>query len=160
MELAALQARLPHQVDATPEGRYASETRADIRVNCRDFNVPVEIKKNSHRDLWSALGRQLIGQYTTDPATSGYGVYLVLWFGAHATTRSPDGERPATPEALRQRLEQELTSDEARKISVIVMDVTKPGEPPALDPSRRVGRAQPSTMAMSSSSGGISTPGT
>ena len=158
--LAALKARLPAEVDAAPEGRYAAENRADIRVSCAGFNVPVEVKKNSHRDLWSALRRQLIAQYTTDPATSGYGVYLVLWFGAHATTRSPDGERPATPEALRQRLGQELTPDEARKISVIVMDVTKPGEPPALETSRRAGRDQPSTMAISSASGGISTPGT
>ena len=92
--------------------------------------MPVEIKKNSHRDLWSALRRQLIGKYTTGRATSGYGIYLVLWFGADATTTSPDGYRPDAPEELRRRLAQELTSDEARKISVIVIDVTKPGESP------------------------------
>ena len=45
------------------------------------------------------------------------------------TRRPPDGIRPSTPEELRRRLEQELTAEEARKISVIAMDVTKPGEP-------------------------------
>ena len=126
----ALRSRLPREeVTLAPEARYASETRADIRVSCRGFNVPVEIKKNSHPDLWSALRRQLIAQYTTDPATSGYGIYLVLWFGAHMTTRSPEGERPSTTEELRQALEKDLNPGESRKISVIVMDVTKPNEP-------------------------------
>lgn len=128
--LADLKKRLPIEVDAAPEGRYAADNRADIRASCSRFNVPVEIKKNSHRDVWSAMRRQLIGKYTTDPATSGYGIYLVLWFGASVTKIPPDGDRPANPEALQQRLEQELTPVEARKISVIVMDVTKPGEPP------------------------------
>ena len=144
------------EIDATPEGRYAADNRADIRASCPGFNVPIEIKKNTHPDLWTALRKQLVGQYTTDPATSGYGIYLVLWFGASLTKTPPDGNRPDTPEALRLRLEEELTADEARKISVIVMDVTKPGDPPggALE------NLQPSTRAMSSSSLGISTPGT
>lgn len=124
--LESLQARLPDEVDAVPEGRYASDKRADIRVSYGGFNVPIEIKKNSHLNLWSALRRQLIDQYTSDPATSGYGIYLVLWFGAERTTRHPEGNQPTTPDELRQRLEGELTSDEARKISVIVLDVTKP----------------------------------
>ena len=128
--LAVLKKRLPDEVDAAPEGRYAADNRADIRASCTGFNVPVEIKKNSHPDLWTALRRQLIRKYTNDPATSGYGIYLVLWFGANVTKTPPDGNRPDTPEALKQRLEQKLTPDEARKISVTVMDVTKPGEPP------------------------------
>ena len=70
---------------------------------------------------------QLMAQYTTDPATDGYGIYLVLWFADpnKPASRHPDGSRPSTPEELRHRLEQELTADQARKIAVIVMDVTK-----------------------------------
>ena len=125
--LRDLKNRLPDEVDATSEGRYAADNRADIRASCSGFNVPVEIKKNSHPDLWTAMRRQLMGKYITDPATSGYGIYLVMWFGANETKTPPNGHRPDTPESLRQRLEQELTPDEAHKISVIVMDVTKPG---------------------------------
>ena len=124
--LAALQERLPAEVDAVPEGRYAADRRADIRAGCGAFNVPVEIKKNSHRDLWSALRSQLVGQYTTDSATGGYGVFLVLWFGNDVTKPPPDGNRPATPDELKRRLEDDLTPDEARKVTVVVMDVTKP----------------------------------
>ncbi len=127
--LAALQTRLPPEVDAVPEGQYAADRRADIRAFCSGFNVPVEIKRNSDPNLWSALRTQLIPSYTTDPATEGYGIYLVLWFGTAATQRDPDGSRPATPTELEQQLRSTLTPDEARKIFVIVMDVTKPGDP-------------------------------
>ena len=126
--LAALEQRLPDEVDTVPEGRYAADNRADIRAACAGFNVPVEIKKNSHPKLWSAIRSQLKDKYTTNRETSGYGIYVVLWFGADVTKPSPDdGERLVTPEALKRRLEQKLTDDEARKISVIVLDVTKPG---------------------------------
>ena len=124
--LAALQERLPAEVDVVPEGRYAADRRADIRASSDAFNVPIEIKKNSHRDLWSALRSQLIGQYTTDPATGGYGIFLVLWFGYDVTKPPPDGNHPATPEELQRRLERDLTPDEARKVTVVVMDATKP----------------------------------
>ena len=124
--LESLKERLPQGVDAAPEGSYAADKRADIRTTFDRFNVPTEIKKNAHRDLWSAIRSQLIDQYTTDPETSGYGIYLVLWFGANQTQRPPNGTRPNTPDELAQQLENELTTDETRKITVIVIDVTKP----------------------------------
>ncbi|MCY3862975.1 MAG: hypothetical protein OXG67_13570, partial [bacterium] len=124
--LAMLQARLPPEVDVAREGHYVSDKRADIRVSYGGFNVPVEIKKDSPRDLWSALQEQLIEQYTTDPATSGHGIYLVLWTGGDKISRRPDGNHPATPDELRELLEDDLTPDQASKISVKVLDVTKP----------------------------------
>ena len=124
--LDPLRLRLPRGVAAAPEGAYVSDWRADIRATCRDFNVPIEIKRDRHRDVWRAMRSQLIGQYTTDSATSGYGIYLVLWFGDGRVQTPPHGDRPRTPEELRQRLVQDLTQDERRKISVIVIDVSKP----------------------------------
>ena len=120
-----LRERLPVKVNVSPEAAYVSGWRADIRADGPDFNVPIEVKRNSHPDLWRALRTQLIGQYTTDPATSGYGIYVVLWFGTGRTPRPPEGNRPSTPEELGQRLTQDLTEDERRKISVIVIDVTE-----------------------------------
>ena len=108
--LESLKERLPQGVDAAPEGSYAADKRADIRTTFDRFNVPTEIKKNAHRDLWSAIRSQLIDQYTTDPETSGYGIYLVLWFGANQTQRPPNGTRPNTPDELAQQLENELTT--------------------------------------------------
>ena len=125
--LRDLRPRLPDDVDAQPEGRYANDTRADIRVACGDFHVPVEIKRHYHPRLWSAPRDQLIALYTTDPATGGYGIYLVLWFGEAAGRRIPPppfGTRPDGPDTLQARLEQLLTPDEKRRISVCVMDVS------------------------------------
>ena len=87
---------------------------------------PIEIKKNSHHDLWSAIHKQLIGQYTTDPETAGYGIFVVLWFGARETRKPPNGKRPDTAEELEKRLAENLTVSRAHKISIIVLDVTKP----------------------------------
>lgn len=127
--LGFLRQRLPQEVDAQPEGRYANDKRADMRIACGDFQIPVEIKRHCHRKLWSSLRNQLIEQYTTDPATGGCGIYLVLWFGETAGRRvppPPSGSRPDGPEELKARLEEGLTSDEARRVSVRVLDVSAP----------------------------------
>ena len=114
MLLSALRQRLPQGVDAQPEGQYAHDNRADIRVSCRDFQVPVEVKRNMyrksrHRDLWSAMRNQLIAKYTSDPDTGEYGIYLVFWFGKKGTPSPPKGDPPANAKDLKERLEETLT---------------------------------------------------
>ncbi len=122
--LSDLRERLPQDIDAQPEGQYARDKRADMRVSYSDFQIPIEVKKNGHRDLWSALQNQLIQRYTIDPATEGFGIYLVFWFGQGCTQPSPSGPRPASPRELQVKLEATLAEDQARKISVCVIDVS------------------------------------
>ena len=114
-------------IEVQPEGRYANDKRADIRVSYAGFNVPVEIKRSCHRDLWSAVRSQLIARYTVDPETEGHGIYLVLWFG------DTEGCRPTPPETgspavssleLENRLVSTLSADERRKIGIRVIDVS------------------------------------
>ena len=126
--LSKLQELLPREVDAQPEGRYVNDKRADIRVNvaCGGFQVPVEMKKSSNQTLWNGLRNQLIERYTRDPATGGYGIYLVFWFGNEHMPRAPAGARPASASELRRCLKSTLSDEEARKISVVVVDVTPP----------------------------------
>ncbi|MYI30699.1 MAG: hypothetical protein F4119_04975 [Acidimicrobiia bacterium] len=126
--LALLQSALPDGADAVPEGHYAAGTRADIRVSYGGHNIPIEIKKDTHRDLWTAFRSQLINYYTTDPATGGHCIYLVLWFAGDEKriACSPCGYQLTTAEELQQSIEQGLTLDEARKVSVVVFDVNKP----------------------------------
>ena len=122
--LSRLRLRLTPGVDAQPEVQYADDKRADICVTFSDFQVPVEVKKNNHRKLWSAMRNQLIKQYVRDPATDGYGIYLVFWFGKEYTWAAPSGRRPDSPQELQERLTATLSHDEARKISVCVIDVS------------------------------------
>ena len=115
-------------IDAQPGGRYANDKRSDIRVAYGGFNVPIEIKRSCHRELWSAIRTQLIGDYAPDPGADGQGVYLVFWFGdaegCRPTPRS--GARPSSPGELRRTLLDTLTAAERRKISVCVIDVSNP----------------------------------
>ena len=122
--LSDLRARLPQAVDAQPEGEYARDRRADIRVSCGDFSVPVEIKKNLHRNLWSGLRHQLIEQYACAPETDGCGIYLVFWFGKRYTQPHPSSIRPGNPWELERQLTAILSKNEARKISICVIDVS------------------------------------
>lgn len=124
--LSDLQQCLPQGVDAQPEGHYVNDKRADIRVSYGGFEVPVEVKKNTHRDLWRAIRDQLMVRYASAPETDGYGIYLVFWFGKQYTQAPPSGHRPADTAELKKRLEETLSADEARKISVCVIDVSKP----------------------------------
>ena len=126
--LSKLRELLPKEADAQPEGQYVNDKRSDIRVDvaCGGFQVPVEIKKDGNPTLWSALRNQLIERYTRDPATHGYGVYLVFWFGGEHTPLASAGTRPVSAAELRERLTSTLSAEEARKISVVVMDVTPP----------------------------------
>ncbi|WP_419846051.1 NACHT domain-containing protein [Candidatus Poriferisocius sp.] len=126
--LFLLKGTLPHGIDAVPEGHYAAGTRADIRVSYGGHNIPIELKKDDHRDLWTALRAQLVGQYTTDRAADEHGIYVPLWFGLEdrKPPAPPHGHRPKTAAELQQQLERDLTAEEARKVSVLVLDVTKP----------------------------------
>ena len=112
-------------IDAQPEGSYADDKRADIRVAYGDFNIPIEIKRSCHADVWTSIQSQLIAKYARDPGANGHGIYVVFWFGdsEHCPpTPGLDG-MPASAGELEQRLVKGLSAEERRKIAVCVIDV-------------------------------------
>jgi hypothetical protein len=116
-------------VDAVKEGSYADDKRADIRVafgSAHGFNVPIEIKKDSHSDLWRAIHEQLIERYTRDPGAEGLGIYLVFWFGGKDMPLPQQGKKPRSAAELEERLRQTLTVEESRRIRVCVIDCALP----------------------------------
>ena len=122
--LSDLRGFLPKGLDAQPEGQYVNDKRTDIRVSYEGFHVPIEIKKNGNKGLLSSLKSQLIDLYTRDPATGGYGIYLVLWFGKKYSKPLPSGTQPHDFEELKQSIESVLSEDESRRISVCMIDVS------------------------------------
>ena len=88
----------------------------------------MEIKRDQDPRLWSALRDQLIAQYASGLGTGGHGVYLVFWFGDGKVQPPPQGRRPTGPAELRQRLEEQLTELERRRIAVRVIDVSPGGK--------------------------------
>ena len=118
-------------VEAVREGSYADDKRSDIRLSVPGhpgYNIPIEIKRSCADDWWSAIKKQLIAKYTRDPGADGYGVYLVFWFGeAEGCSPKPaSGRRPKSATELRQALIDNLAPRDRRKISVCVIDVSKP----------------------------------
>ena len=118
----------PMGVETQIGARYADDKRSDIRLSVPGVNVPVEIKKSCHRDLWSAIRTQLMAKYTRDPECDGYGIYVVFWFGETESCRPTPRAGPKSGSAteLRDALIGPLTKPERRKISVCVIDVSKP----------------------------------
>ena len=121
--VAALRSALPDDVHTQPEVRHALNSRADISVTCDDFHIPIEVKLRSSPDLWSALHSQLIAKYTGDPATTGCGIYVVLWLGEPCKLPN-DGRRPRNATELQTRLDETLDPHERRKVSVVVVDIS------------------------------------
>lgn len=118
-----------HGVDAQREGNYADDKRADIRVSfggINGFNVPIEIKKDSHDDLWSSIHEQLILKYSRDPGADGHGIYLVFWFGGKGMKLPSDGKKLRSAAELEDRLRQTLTLEESYRIQICVIDCALP----------------------------------
>ncbi|MGB4922566.1 MAG: hypothetical protein WBO98_00005, partial [Candidatus Nitrotoga sp.] len=128
--LSSLQMRLsPLGIDAQPEGNYADNKRADIRVSfggASGFNVPIEIKKDTHDDLWSAIHKQLIPKYVRDPGAEGHGIYLVFWFGGKGMKPPSDGKKLRSAAELEERLRQMLTTEESHRIQICVIECALP----------------------------------
>ena len=114
-------------IDAQPQGSYPDDKQADIRVAYGGFNVPIEIKRSCHADLWGAIRSQLISKYTRDSGADGHGIYVVFWFGhtEHCPPTSGIDGVPVSADDLEQRLEAGLSVEERRKIAVCVIDVAK-----------------------------------
>lgn len=128
MLLSDLKPRLARVgVLAEPEGRYADEKRADIKVTALPHHIPVEIKRETHPDVWKAIGAQLIAKYGREEASEGYGIYLVFWFTGNMKAAPTDGgAKVKTPQELQRRLTATVPEALRHKIAVLVVDCSKP----------------------------------
>ncbi|MBA2660540.1 MAG: hypothetical protein H0U72_13675 [Nitrosospira sp.] len=126
--LTRLRARLSRTgIDCQPEGDYVNDKRADLRVSfCNKLELPIEIKRDSNASLWTSLRDQLIKLYAIAPAAGGYGIYLVLWFGGEDMPHVADGNKPHSPEELKNCLEAQLEPMERSRVFVRVLDVCWP----------------------------------
>lgn len=117
----------PFGIDAEPEGHYARDKRADIKVLFGSrLNLPVEIKRHYHSELWTAPVDQLQRQYMRDPSAGNRGIYLVFWFGISKDWKLPkppsDIQKPSTPEQLVGALRQVIPENDRGMIEVLVVD--------------------------------------
>lgn len=117
----------PLCISAEPEGRYADEKRADIKVSFLPWQIPIEIKREMHADLWKAIPNQLVAKYGREMSCDGYGIYLVFWFNGQFKAAPTDGgSKPATPQELQRRLASTVPEHLRNKIAILVVDCSKP----------------------------------
>ena len=126
--LGELRYRLEGQnVSLHKEAAHANDTRADLRTESMVAGqkkvVPIEIKKEDHRELWTAWRDQLESRYMTDPAAEGVGIYLVLWFG-HSPKADPQGVVPASTKELEERLTSLVPPEDRVRLQVCVLDLS------------------------------------
>ncbi|MDZ5698695.1 hypothetical protein [Chelativorans sp. M5D2P16] len=113
---------------AAPEAQRAGETRADMLIlSGAGGNLPVEVKRHYHPEVWTAAATQLQG-YASAPDADGLGIYLVIWFGADVQPMPPRSDGTARPTAaaeLEGMLIADLPEGLRERTEVIVFDVSR-----------------------------------
>ncbi len=130
--LSDLQLRLARlNFSSHREPSYADEKKADIGVSYRagqqNWHIPIEAKKSTSSDVWTAIHKQLIPRYMRDPSAHGYGIYLVFWFGADKKIRTyHNAKRPSSAAQMEEWLRALLEPEERSHIHICVIDCALP----------------------------------
>ncbi|MGD9810372.1 MAG: hypothetical protein AB7U35_03445, partial [Sphingobium sp.] len=123
---------LPYSITYLPEVAAPQTKRCDAAFSYGNFRVPLEAKRQWHRDLWNAASSQLDLLYASDHAADGKGIYVVFWFGPNMAggrrmPRHPKGESaPTTPQELEAMLQALLPTGRDSDITIMVLDCTRP----------------------------------
>jgi hypothetical protein len=118
---------LPLGVALEPEGHMVADKRADMVAIASGMKVVAELKRDTHADVWTALDSQLDRFYTRDPETSGYGIYVVFWYGDKRKGKvpiGPAGQTPGSAADMERLLRESVPDDKKSRIAVIVLDVS------------------------------------
>jgi hypothetical protein len=128
--LNLLRAKLqPLGITCEPEGHMVAGKRADMVIQYADLKIPIELKRDYHKDVWTAALNQLERLYTRDPYSAGYGIYGVFWFGEKRTPntipKAPNASfQPMSAKSMEEMLNATVPTDKKNHIYVIVIDVS------------------------------------
>jgi hypothetical protein len=118
----------PRGITAEIEAHYSGGNRADLKVIYKLMKVPIEVKRHYNPEVWTAPKTQLKEKYASDPASEGYGIYLVFWFGEDAGRLLPPIPagiaRPKTATELQSALRQIYSGEEWSRIEFFCIDCT------------------------------------
>jgi hypothetical protein len=125
-EIIKMLREIDRRLDFIPESHGADEKRVDIVVKAAQrLILPVEIKGQWHRELWTAADTQLDHLYVADWRAER-GIYLVLWFGERVKGLPVGINPPSTAEELRHALVSTSRAAQAGRVDVVVLDLTRP----------------------------------
>lgn len=118
----------PESIDLDPEIHSANDKRADIGATLNGMRLPIEIKGQWHRDLWTAADGQLDRLYATDHAADRRGIYIILWFGHDVPCEkrpkaSESYPRPLSAESLQRDIVSTSKAAREGRIAVVVLNL-------------------------------------
>jgi hypothetical protein len=118
----------PQGVTVEPEGHMASDKRADIIAILPKMKVVIELKRDYHAKVWTAIQDQLDRFYTRDPEAQGFGIYGVFWYGvksSHSIPNPPGSlSMPLSAAEMQRQLQSLIPPDKHIKLRVVVVDVS------------------------------------
>ena len=132
-EILKMIGEYPLGILSVPEGHLAADKRADIQCTIGQLMLPIEIKGQWHKTVWTAAATQLDRLYAADWRADRRGIYIVLWFGQSVIPGKlpklpPCGVHPpATATDLAARLRETLPEALLGQIEIVVLDLTDPG---------------------------------
>ncbi|WP_223424114.1 hypothetical protein [Tateyamaria pelophila] len=127
-ELVKMLRTMDTGLEYIPESHGADDKRVDVVVRADErLILPIEIKGQWHRDLWTASDAQLDHLYVNDWRAER-GIYLVLWFGDSVNmARLPDSvQRPTNAGELSSALLSTSRAAQEGRVDIVVLDLTRP----------------------------------
>lgn len=109
------------------ETHAADDKRADLQgsiVRSARMVIPIEVKKDNHREVWTAWRDQLHARYTANPEAGGIGIYLVLWFGVD-TRNPPHGPKPQSAQDMASTLDAMIPIEYRQRTLGLVIDLSR-----------------------------------
>ena len=122
--LEFLRPRLPG-ISVEKEGNFVEDNRADIVITHNGARLPIELKRSMHREIWESWNTQL-AQYTKEPATEGYGMYVILWFGTAKVASPPGFKKPKSAADARKILTEMIEKSGNARTRGFVLDLSRP----------------------------------
>ena len=126
----------PLGITAEIEAHYSGGNRGDLKVIYRLMKIPFEAKRHYNVEVWTAPETQLQEKYAIDPASEGYGIYLVFWFGEDKDRRLPSIPqgiaRPKTAAEMQNALRQIYSGEEWSRTEFFCIDCARRVTGPAL----------------------------
>jgi hypothetical protein len=119
---------LPLGITAEPEVHMGGDKRADMSVAMPGRKILIELKRDYHSDVWTAVEGQLERYYAHDPEAKGFGVFCVFWFGDRRPSgipAPPGGSLgPCSASEMEQMLLDFMPPDYRSRLAIIVIDVS------------------------------------
>ncbi|MTI08784.1 NACHT domain-containing protein [Curvivirga aplysinae] len=117
----------PKGIDVQIEHHMRDSKRCDFTLslfmNGKKHLIPVEVKGQWHREVFTAVSSQLDEFYTRHPDAEYQGVYLVLWFGKKAKIAGLVNDGKLTPQQLEKKIIENIPVENRKRLDVFILDL-------------------------------------